>query len=142
MSGFSPHQGEGAVSTGLMVPVHESKNVSEARTVVELLERHHIPALVNLEVEGILFPWKDPPKNGAAKVLVPSAMLPSAREVLKRGAKSQASFGMRAGASDALAIPRGASFEARLDRPQPPQAPSLLEDEDEETGPIDLVLPE
>lgn len=146
MPGFTPHHGEGAVSTGLMVPVHDAKSVVEARTISDLLEKHQIPALVNLEVEGILFPWKDPPKNAAARVLVPSQMLPMARDILKRagreGQKQQASFGMGIGARDTSYSPPKSTFEARAPHVVP--VPTNLEPESEEddTGPIDLVLPE
>lgn len=128
-----------------MVPVHDAKSVAEARTISDLLEKHQIPALVNLEVEGILFPWKDPPKNAAARVLVPSQMLPMARDILKRagreGQKQQASFGMGIGANISYAPPKS-TFEARA--PHAVVVPPVpeLENEEDDTGPIDLVLPE
>lgn len=129
-----------------MVPVHDAKSVVEARTVAELLEKHHIPALVNLEVEGILFPWKDPPKNAAARVLVPSQMLPMARDILKRagreGQKPQASFGMRIGAQDSSYATQKSTFEMRGPRTVVVPAHPTVEEDDDDTGPIDLELPE
>lgn len=147
MPGFSPQQGEGAFSTGLMVPVLDVKNVVDARAVVELLEKHQIPALVNLEIQGIVFPWKDPPKNAAARVLVPSQMLPHAREILNRASREQgrktqtSSFGMRIGAADVPPAPRNV-VEMRSARPMPVPVHSEVEEDEEDTGPIDLVLPE
>lgn len=88
MPGFEPHSGEGAISTGPMVVVHDARSVGEARAVVELLEANAIPALVNLEIEGILFPWQEPRDSGTARVLVPSMLLSSARDVLKRASTS------------------------------------------------------
>jgi membrane associated rhomboid family serine protease len=147
MPGFSPQKGEGAFSTGLMVPVLDVKNVLDARAVVELLEKNQIPALVNLEIQGIIFPWKDPPKNAAARVLVPSQMLPAAREILHRAGREQgrktqqSSFGMRITTADVPPPPRNV-VEMRVARVIPAPAHPELEDDEEDTGPIDLVLPE
>jgi membrane associated rhomboid family serine protease len=169
MPRFSPHSGEGAVSTGLMVVVEEAKSVDDARTIVELLEANQIVALVNLEVEGILFPWKEPPKKGAARVLVPSSMLPAAREVLRRAQsqpRSRSLPGVRSLRSLAEKSspkppppptdPMGAKMSAPLfggdvvpraptrfwGEKQPDAiVPSTPEEETDE-GPIDLELPE
>lgn len=148
------HSGEGAVSTGPMVVVHETRTVVEARAVVELLEANQIPALVNLEIDGILFPWQEPPKGENARVLVPSTMLPLARDVIHRATaaarlRPKRFFGLlelRSGASmpaaeraPAVSTPR-IIVEPKMLEPEPKSA--IFEEDDEDTGPIDLELPE
>jgi membrane associated rhomboid family serine protease len=153
-----------------MVVVQEAKSVAEARTVVELLEANQIVALVNLEVEGILFPWKEPPKKGAARVLVPSSMLPQAREVLRRAQPRGRSFpgvrSLRALAEktsakaplppkdleESLKLSATPLFGGDVVPRAPPRfwgekqpqtiLPPDLERDDEEQGPLDLELPE
>lgn len=150
MPGFSPHSGEGAVSTGPMVVVHDARSIGEARAVVELLEAHAIPALVNLEVEGIVFPWAEPTKNGNARVLVPSKMLSNARDVLKRASPSSNAPPRMAPPIIARAVPRDAPTAPGpgMARELPRMFDNLRRDEpaidedEQDTGPIDIELPE
>jgi rhomboid protease GluP len=140
-----------------MVVAFDARSVTEARAVVELLESNQIPALVNLEVDGILFPWQEPPSRAAARVMVPSTMLGLAQEILRRvgheensarpfPAKLVRSLTEKA----AMAQARDGTFLRRLEVPRPaarapelrePPAPESTEDEDD-GGPLDFELPE
>ncbi|MCK6551041.1 rhomboid family intramembrane serine protease [Myxococcota bacterium] len=148
---MSPHSGEGAVSTGPMVAVVDTRSVVEARAVVELLEAHAIPALVNLEIEGIVFPWQAPQKDGAARVLVPSTMLTNARDVLRRAVPPTRTrvpppppppISTRPPMSDVVSTPPLFSQAPRVFQlPERLEAPDL-DDAYDDTGPIELPLPE
>lgn len=113
-----------------MVSVHEAKSIAEARTVVELLEANEIPALVNVDVQGIVFPWQDVPKKGSARVLVPSTMLPMSRDIIRRAHPTAAPRGrsfpgarIARAISDKLPDKGTASMRAPLPAPKPPQLP-------------------
>ncbi len=71
--------GTGAVSTGSMVPVFAARDVGTATKVVDLLESHEIPAIVDSELAGPTgLSLSDRPR-----VWVPSTMLPAAKAILQ-----------------------------------------------------------
>lgn len=78
--------GEGATSLGTMVPVHTARGATDARLVVEILEGHAIPAVVDRDLA--LYP---PLAEGAA-VLVPSSQLGQAIAILRSHDLSTAVF--------------------------------------------------
>jgi rhomboid protease GluP len=143
-----------------MVVAYDAKSATEARAVVELLESNQIPSVVNLEVDGILFPWQEPPKKGVARVMVPSTMLHRAREILRRS--PQAERGLRALPVKPVrtvtdSVPQGESrpqtpelipesvAHLSLRAPLPARDDPFLPEADhqtEEDGPLDFPLPE
>jgi membrane associated rhomboid family serine protease len=69
--------GEGATSLGTMVPVHTARAATEARLVVEILEGHAIPAVVDRDLALYV------PQTDGAQVLVPSSQLGQAILILR-----------------------------------------------------------
>jgi membrane associated rhomboid family serine protease len=134
---------EGEVSTGSMIPVHDASSEGDARAVVSLLEAHEIPALLDLDLDGAVLPWRRSADQRVIEVLVPSSMVGKATEVLHRhdystiGGHARTRFRIRFASSLAApaAHPAPQTFEARPDT-------EIDEDDDEDTGPIDLPLPE
>lgn len=70
--------GEGAVSTGPLVAVHQPRSEADAAAVIRLLEAHHIPALSS---RGLASGWSFDAAGGP--ILVPAALRGSALEVLR-----------------------------------------------------------
>src|SRR5687768_12578398 len=124
-----------------MIPVHDASSEGDARAVVSLLEAHQIPALLDLDVEGAVLPWRKRADHRVIEVLIPSSMVGKATEVLHRhdyptiGDQGRARFRIRFASS--LAPPAAA-------KPAPQKAPpevEIAQDDEEETGPIELPLP-
>ena len=129
--------GEGAVSTGSMVPVYDAREPARAHQVVALLEAHAIPAILDSELRGVPgFPRHDVPR-----VLVPSSMLRAARAVLleHQGAGRATPRELSA----LLTWVPAKVVSTGLPDPQPVlPPPEPLEPEPEpESGPIEAALP-
>ncbi len=74
-------EGEGGLSAGAMVSVHEASNERDGRAVVELLETHAIPAVLDRDIAGSVAGWQIAQAD-ANRVLVPSQMRSKAAQVL------------------------------------------------------------
>lgn len=124
-----------------MIPVHDASTEGDARAVVELLEAHQIPALLDLDVDGSLLAWRSATDQHAIEVLVPSSMISKATEVLHRhdyqtiGLDKRPRQRFRIRFASSLAAPASSS---------PPEAEAEVHaaSEEEEEGPIEVPLPE
>ncbi len=125
-----------------MIPVHDASSEGDARAVVSLLEAHQIPALLDLDLDGLVLPWRRSADQRVIEVLVPSSMISKATEVLHRhdyatiGGHPRQRFRIRFASS--LALPVSKPVEHGFE--PPPPADTIPEDE-EETGPIEIPLP-
>jgi membrane associated rhomboid family serine protease len=126
---------QGEVSTGSMIPVHDASTEGDARAVVELLEAHAIPALLDLDVEGATLPWRATADGRAIEVLVPSSMISKATEVLHR--HDYPTIGSKRAPRQRFRI----RFASSLAAPAPATAVIEEEEDIEETGPIEPPLP-
>lgn len=120
-----------------MIPVHDASTEGDARAVVELLEAHQIPALLDLDVDVSVLPWRSATDQQAIEVLVPSSMISKATEVLHRhdyqtvGIEKRPRQRFRIRFATSLAVPAA---------PGQQEAEARTEEEDE--GPLDVPLPE
>lgn len=136
--------GEGAVSTGAMVPVFDARDSGSATAVAALLESHAIPAIIDSELAG-----PTGLRHGETpRVYVPSTMLPAAKAILqKRKAPPKP-------APDQVSTPldwvpaRVVTTQSALDvRPPPapvvapPTVADVPEDEDDDL-PLERPLPD
>jgi membrane associated rhomboid family serine protease len=134
---------EGEVSTGSMIPVHDASSEGDARAVVSLLEAHEIPALLDLDLEGAVLPWRRSSDQRVIEVLVPSSMVGKATEVLHRhdyatiGGQGRPRFRIRFASSLAPPPPKP---QAHGFEPEPEVV--VVPEDEEETGPIELPMPE
>lgn len=156
--------GEGAVSTGPMVPIHDARSEADARAVVRLLEAHEIPAMLDRELAGMVTPFSGGKRPGASRVFVPLAMARTARSLLSRhetqgltdpgrAARGRSNWPVGRGGSP-LVLPAPSVEQVEVPPPLPPPvipvigpfseepfaAPEEEEDDDEE--PFGIQLPE
>lgn len=81
--------GEGATSTGPLVPVATSEDVQQSRMVARVLEGHGIPAIIDSDLDVPLVGLHVPSPPGWAQVCVPAAMRGAALEVIEKLAKGE-----------------------------------------------------
>ncbi len=120
--------GEGAMSTGPLVPLVAAGTAADARAVVALLEAHQIPAVYDAELDFADRPLTSLTKRAGAQVLVPKSLLSAARELLNRPE-----------AALALVVVRAA--EEKPDPVLPPE-PAALDILDTPTEEVRIRLPE
>lgn len=144
--------GEHGISHGPMVPVAGAPDLAAARKVVEVLDDHGIPAILDRDVEGAYVPRVP----DAINVLVPMSMLVPARRVLaSRSSRAPTStpaprFDVSiAQSSPSRAETSSSGLHARAEHTGTSR-PLRVEDfgtydadeDEEELAPLDVVLPE
>ena len=124
-------EGEGAISSGPMIPIHGASSEHDARAVVDLLESHQILAIVDHDVPGAYVP----PTPYTFSVLVPMSMVGAAQKVLQaRQSPTNVSAPARSASEPSVTAPPSVAY-------------TMLDDEDDEddedfNGPLDVPLPE
>lgn len=137
--------GEGAVSTGAMVPVFDARDSGSATAVAELLESHAIPAIVDAELAGPTGLGK----SERPRVFVPSTMLPAAKAILREREEQASDLSARMAwiPAKVVSTERSAPPAAQARAPGPPvsaPAPAPVEREEpvEDDLPLEVPLPE
>lgn len=103
----------GAFSTGPMVPVLASNDEGRSRAILELLEGHGIPAVLDVDVDGFVG-LHEPVPDGWNQVLVPFSMRADALEVLHQ---EDLEAPRRRSTSPAFEIPRPTGRSPRQPNP-------------------------
>lgn len=148
--------GESAVSHGPMVPVAGTPDEATARAVVAVLDAHHIPAILDREIEGAYIPRA----VDNIGVLVPMSMLGKARSVLSRDEGGLVRVGGSSSRRAPMNPPQERALPERMSaessssstwtedpfrRERPPIADDVeidLDDDEDDLDALDVVLPE
>ncbi len=115
-------EGQGAVSTGPMVPVMATNDEGRSRSALALLEAHGIPALLDADLNGEFLGFHEPVPDGWVQVFVPSDMRPRAAELL-RAQELPAENQRRPRPSPVFEPPRPGARPQRRPHPGPPASP-------------------